>query len=48
MTDAERKTMTEKQDKKANEECYSFLKNIRDVRLHDILLRACAYCEVIL
>ncbi|KAG8973234.1 DNA mismatch repair protein msh6 [Tulasnella sp. 425] len=30
MTDAERKTMTEKQDKKANEECYSFLKNIRD------------------
>ncbi|KIO19597.1 hypothetical protein M407DRAFT_30749 [Tulasnella calospora MUT 4182] len=30
MTDAERKTMSVKQDKKANEECYAFLKDIRD------------------
>ncbi|KAG9048858.1 DNA mismatch repair protein msh6 [Tulasnella sp. UAMH 9824] len=30
MTDAERKTMSVKQDKKANEECYSFLKDIKD------------------
>ncbi|KAG8987176.1 DNA mismatch repair protein msh6, partial [Tulasnella sp. 427] len=30
LTEAERKTMSEKQDKKANEECYSFLKDIKD------------------